>query len=92
MDLPPEVRAAVLEADTRLFSVIREESLRPLAEKAREEAAAGVHLNQLASEYVAAATMYGVTIWFGHDRNVPRSLRDGLVPGQVRWRLLSEAS
>ena len=91
MDLAPGVRAAVLDADTRVFGVIPEESLRPLARRAREEAAAaGVHLNQLASEYVAAAGMYRTTIWFGHDRNVPRTLRDGLVPQQVDWRLLSE--
>ena len=43
-----------------------------------------------AAEYAAAAAVYQATIWFGHDRNVPRAIRDGLVPGSVRWRLLSQ--
>lgn len=91
MDLAPDVRAAVLDADTRVFGVIPAESLRPLAEEAQNEAAAvGVHLNVLASEYVAAAIAYQATIWFGHDRNVPRPLHERLVGQQVRWRLLSE--
>ncbi|MCY3925365.1 MAG: hypothetical protein OXG52_07635 [bacterium] len=91
MDLAPDVRAAVLDADAAVFEVIPEEYLRPLADKARQEAAAaGVRLNRLAAEYVAASIAYGATIWFGHDRNVPRPLSDGLVPQEVRWRLLSE--
>lgn len=81
MDLAPDVRAAVLAADTRVFRVIPAELLRPLSEKARDEAdAVGVHLNLLASEYVAAATVYGATIWFGHNRNVPRALTEGFMP------------
>ena len=47
-------------------------------------------LNRLALEYVAAASLYGATIWFGHDRNVPRPIREGRVPRPVRWRRLSE--
>jgi len=96
MDLTPDVRAAVLDADAAVFEVIPEEYLRPLADQARQEAeAAGVRLNRLAAEYVAAeyvaaAIAYGATIWFGHDRNVPRPLSGGLVPQEVRWRLLSE--
>ena len=91
MELAPDVRAAVLDADTRVFAVVPEESLRVLAENARGEAAAvGVHLNLLASEYVAAAIAYRAVIWFGHDRNVPPPIRDDLVPQPVRWGLLSE--
>ena len=91
MELAPDVRAAVLDAGTRVFEVISGQSLKPLAQQAHEEAATvGVHLNQLAAEYVAAALSYRATIWFGHDRNVPRPLRDGLVPQPVQWRLLSE--
>lgn len=91
MELAPDVRVGVLDADSPVFRVITEESLGPLVERARREAAnAGVHLNRLAAEYVAAAVAYRATIWFGHDRNVPRPLSDGLVPPEFRWRLLSE--
>ena len=37
-----------------------------------------------------AASLYRATIWFGHDRNVPRPIREGRVPRPVRWRRLSE--
>lgn len=91
MDLAPDVRAAVLDADASIFEVIPQVSLRSHAERVRQEAvAAGVALNRLAVEYIAAAIAYRAPIWFGHDRNVPRPLREGAIPQQVQWRLLSE--
>ena len=87
MDLAPDVRAAVLDADSAVSEVIPEVSLHPLAELARQEAAAaGVTLNRLAAEYIAAATAYRAPIRFGHDRNVPRPLTERLIPQQVDSR------
>ena len=85
------VRDALLLGDTQLFTVIDQSTLQDTADKiAAEAGAAGVRLNRLASEYAAAAAVYRAAIWFGHDRNVPRAIRDRLVPTAVRWRLLSE--
>ncbi len=85
------VQRAVLEGDDRLFKVIERSALEQAAEAITGEAALrGVRLNRLASEYAAAAAVYQATIWFGHDRNVPRAIREGRVPGSVRWRLLSQ--
>lgn len=85
------VRDAVVARDGGLFTVIDRSALEEAIEAITGEAALKeVRLNRLASEYAAAAAVYQATIWFGHDRNVPRAIRDGLVPGSVRWRLLSQ--
>ena len=89
--LDKAVRDALLRGDTHLFTVIDQSVLTDTAkEMAAEAASAGVRLNRLTSEYAAAAAVYHTTIWFGHDRNVPRAIRDALLPTAVRWRLLSE--
>ena len=85
------MRAEVLQADSRFFTVIEPDILQEAAAEIVAEAeSVGVRLNRLAAECVAAATVYEATIWFGHDRIVPRPIRDGLVPRPVRWRRLSE--
>ena len=89
--LTPDLRDAVLRPDSRFFTVIDASALRPTAEEVAAEAeSAELRLNRLALEYVAAASLYRATIWFGHDRNVPRPIREGRVPRPVRWRRLSE--
>ena len=92
-NLDQAVRNAVVEGDERFFTVIDRSALEEAIKAITDQAALkGVRLNRLASEYAAAAAVYQATIWFGHDRNVPRAIRDGLVPGSVRWRLLSQLS
>lgn len=89
--LTPELRDAVLRQDSPFFTVIDAAVLQPLTEEIAAEAdSSGLHLNRLAPEYVAAASWYRATVWFGHDRNVPRPIREGRVPRPVGWRLLSE--
>ena len=89
--LAPDVRDAVLRPDSGFFTVIDASALQPTAEQVAAEAeSAELRLNRLALEYVAAASLYGATIGFGHDRNVPRPIREGMVPRPVRWRRLSE--
>ena len=82
---------ALFDADPDLFTVIPKDDLAPGVNEARAVAASqGVHLNLLAAEYVAASAMHGVDIWFGHDRNVPTPIRQGRVPGHVRYGLVSD--
>lgn len=90
-DLSPRQRDALFGADFRLYSVIPEGLVKTVAAAAIESALdAGVQLSPMASQYVAASAIYRVTIWFGHDRNVPPVLRDGLLPWSIPWRRLSE--
>lgn len=90
-DLSSNQLKAIFEADSRLFHVISEDVLKPVADAAVTTASeSGVLLSPMASQYVAASAIYGVTIWFGHDRNVPPALMDGRLPWAVAWRRLSE--
>ena len=90
-NLSPRQLDALFDADIRLYSVIPESLIKPVAAAAIESALdAGVQLSPMASQYVAASTIYEATIWFGHDRNVPPVLRDGLLPWLIPWRRLSE--
>ena len=90
-DLTLNKLKALFNVDSRLFDVISEDVLKPVANAAVFAAhEAGVLLSPMASQYVAASAIYKVTIWFGHDRNVPRVLRDGQIPWAVPWRRLSE--
>lgn len=89
--LAQDLREALLRPDSPLFTVIDSEGLQPVVDEVAAEArSAAFQLNRLALEYVAAASVYRTTIWFGHDRNVPRPIREGRVPRPVRWRRLSE--
>jgi len=89
--LSPRQRDALFGADIRLYSVIPESLIKPVAAAAIESASsAGIQLSPMASQYVAASAIYRVTIWFGNDRNVPPVLRDGLLPWSIPWRRLSE--
>lgn len=90
-DLSPRQRGALFNADIRLYDVIPEGLIKPVAAAAIESAFdAGIQLSPMASQYVAASAIYRVTIWFGHDRNVPPVLRDGQLPWPIPWRRLSE--
>jgi len=89
--MTPLALEAVFDPRPPVFRVVSEEELTPaIAVVAEEAASKGIPLTPLGAELAAAARVFDVTIWLGHDSNLPRWAIAGPSLNGVRWRRVSE--